>query len=105
MTMPFAKSDGRWTSIPCRYARTRWVPLQQIFTRRHDEALELARQGLELEPDSGFTIAMQGVAYTEQGRFEEAVERMNRAAQLDGSLTVLALQAHVPPRRAGKTSR
>jgi predicted Zn-dependent protease len=66
-----------------------------MFTRRHDEALELARQGLELEPDSGFTMAMQGVAYAEQGRFEEAVERMNRAAQLDGSLTVLALQAHV----------
>ena len=66
-----------------------------MFTRRHDEALELARRGLEFEPNSGLTMAAQGVAYAEQGRFEEAVERMKRAAQLDGSLTVLALQAHV----------
>ena len=66
-----------------------------MFTRRHDEALELARRGLEFEPNSGLTIAMQGVAYAEQGRFEEAVEHMKKAAELDGSLTVLALQAHV----------
>ena len=66
-----------------------------MFTRRHDEALELARRGLEFEPNSGLTIAMQGVASAEQGRFEEAVEHMKKAAELDGSLTVLALQAHV----------
>jgi len=66
-----------------------------MFTRRYDEALDLAQRGLEFEPNSGLTIATQGVAYAEQGRFDEAVERLKRAAELDGSLTVLALQAHV----------
>ena len=33
--------------------------------------------------------------YAEQGRFEEAVDNLQRAAQLDNSPTILALQAHV----------
>jgi tetratricopeptide (TPR) repeat protein len=66
-----------------------------MFTRRYGEALALAERGLEFEPNSGLTVAIQGVAYAEQGRFDLAVERLNRAAELDGSLTVRALQAHV----------
>ena len=66
-----------------------------LFTRRYDEAIELARKGLEFEPDSAFTMAFQGVAYAEQGRFKEAVDNLERAARLDNSLTILALQAHV----------
>ena len=66
-----------------------------LFTRRYDEAIELARKGLEFEPESAFTMAFQGVAYAEQGRFKEAVDNLERAARLDNSLTILALQAHV----------
>lgn len=66
-----------------------------LFARRFDEAIELARKGLEFEPESAFTIAFQGVAYAEQGRFTEAVDNLERAARLDNSLTILALQAHV----------
>lgn len=66
-----------------------------LFMRRYDEAVELARRGLEFEPDSAFTLAFQGVAYAEQGRLETAVGNLERAAQLDSSLTILALQAHV----------
>jgi TolB-like protein/tetratricopeptide (TPR) repeat protein len=66
-----------------------------LFTRRYDEAIELARKGLEFEPNSGFTMAFQGVAYAQQGRFEEAVANVERAAQLDNSLTILALKAQV----------
>jgi len=66
-----------------------------LFTRRYDEAIELARKGLELEPDSAFALAFQGVAYAEQGRRKEAVDNLERAARLDNSLTILALQAHV----------
>jgi len=66
-----------------------------LFARRYDEAIELARKGLELEPDSAFVMAFQGVAYAEQGRFQQAVDNLERAAQLDNSLTILALQAHV----------
>ncbi len=66
-----------------------------LFTRRYDEAIDLSQKGLEFEPDSAFTLAFQGVAYAEKGRFEEAVANVHRAAQLDRSLTILALQAQV----------
>ncbi len=66
-----------------------------LFTRRYGDAIELARKGLEFEPDSAFIMAFQGVAYAEQGRFKEAVDNLERAARLDNSLTILALQAHV----------
>ena len=66
-----------------------------LFTRHYDEAIEVARRGLEFEPGSGFTLAFQGVAYAEQGRFEEALDNLQRAVQLDDSLTIRALQAHV----------
>jgi len=65
-----------------------------MFTRRYDEAIELARRSFEFEPNA-FALAFQGVAYTEQGRFMEAVDNMERAARLDSSATILALQAHV----------
>jgi len=69
--------------------------VQLLFSRRYDDAIELARKGLEFEPDSAFTLAFLGVAYAEKGRFIEAVDHVQRAAQLDNSLTILALQAHV----------
>ena len=68
-----------------------------IFTRHFDEAVELARRGLEFEPNSGFTLAFQGVAYAELGRFDEAIENLQRAIKLDNSLTVQALHAQVSP--------
>ena len=66
-----------------------------LFTRRYDEAIELARKGLEFEPRSAFALAFQGVAYAEKGLLEEAVDNVQKAAKLDNSLTILALQAHV----------
>jgi TolB-like protein/Tfp pilus assembly protein PilF len=66
-----------------------------LFARRYDEAIEFARKGREFEPKSAFALAFQGVAYAEKGRFEEAVDNMERAAQLDHSPTLLSLQAHV----------
>jgi TolB-like protein/Tfp pilus assembly protein PilF len=66
-----------------------------LFARRNDEALEFAQKGLELEPNSPFGLAFQGVAYSEQGRFEEAVSSLQKAARLDSSSTILALGAHV----------
>jgi eukaryotic-like serine/threonine-protein kinase len=69
--------------------------VQLLFSRRYDEAIELAQKGLEFEPNSAFTLAFQGVAYAERGRFKEAVDNLERASRLDNSLTILALQAHV----------
>jgi tetratricopeptide (TPR) repeat protein len=66
-----------------------------LFTRRYDDAIALARKGLDIEPDSAFTLAFLGVAHAEKGDFAAATATLQRAAQLDGSLTILGLQAHV----------
>jgi tetratricopeptide (TPR) repeat protein len=66
-----------------------------IFTQRYDDAIELARRGLQFEPNSAFALAFQGVAYVQQGRHEEAVASLKRAEQLDQSATILSLEALV----------
>lgn len=66
-----------------------------LFARRYDEAIELARKGLEFEPKSAFTMAFQGAGYAAQGRHDEAVAALATAVQLDNSLTLRALHAHV----------
>ena len=66
-----------------------------LFTRRYDDAIDLARRGLEIEPDAAFMLAFMGIAYAEKRDFAAATDTLQRAAQLDGSLTILALQAHV----------
>jgi tetratricopeptide (TPR) repeat protein len=48
-----------------------------------------------LEPNSAFTLTFQGVALAQQRRFTEAVTNLQRAAALDKSPTIRALQAHV----------
>jgi TolB-like protein/tetratricopeptide (TPR) repeat protein len=66
-----------------------------VFTRDYEEAIELGRKGLELEPNSAFILAFQGVAYAQLGRFADGVANMKRAETLDGSPTILALEAVV----------
>ena len=66
-----------------------------LFARRYDEAIELARKGLELDSNFAFGLAFQGLAYVEQGRFQEAISNLQKAALLDKSPTILALAAHV----------
>ena len=66
-----------------------------LFARQFNEAIELARKGLEFEPNSGFTLAFQGYAFAEQGRHDEAVASLRRAAQVDNSLTIRAVLAHI----------
>ncbi len=72
-----------------------WGTSLLLFTRRYDEAIALAREGLEFEPNSAFTLAFLGVAYAEKGQFDKATDTLRQAVQLDNSLTILALQAHV----------
>jgi len=66
-----------------------------IFARQYDEAIELARKALELEPRFGVALGFQGLAYAEQGRFTEAVANIEKAAQLDKSAMVGLFRAHV----------
>ena len=76
-----------------------------LFTRRYDEAIELARKGLEFEPESAFALAFQGVAYAAARPIQEAVANLQRAAQLDDSPTIRALQAHVLGARGSEGRR
>lgn len=69
--------------------------LFMLFTRRYEEAIELGRRGLEVEPRSAFAMAFQGAGYSALGRHEEAIASLARAVQLDSSLTLRALRAHV----------
>ena len=95
MTKPFVRSAGR-SSIDPLSVRTHALGTSLLlFTRRYDDAIALAREGLEFEPDSAFTLAFLGIAYAEKGDFTAATNTLQRAAQLDDSLTILALQAHV----------
>ena len=66
-----------------------------LFTRRYDEAIQLANRAIELEPNAAFALAFQGVAYAQQGRLGEAVANMRKAAQIDGNPSIRSLQAHV----------
>ena len=69
--------------------------LFMLFTRRYDEAIQLANRAIELEPNAAFALAFQGVAYAQQGRLGEAVANMRKAAQIDGNPSIRSLQAHV----------
>ena len=66
-----------------------------IFAREYDEAIQLARKALDLEPRFGLAIGFQGLAYAEQGRFKEAIANLEKAAELDKSVTVRLFRAHV----------
>ena len=66
-----------------------------LFARRADEAVSLTQKALELERNYAFGLTSQGVAYAEQGRMQEAIGNLQKAAQLDRSPTILALGAHV----------
>ena len=66
-----------------------------VFAREYDEAIQLARNALELEPRFGVAIGFQGLAYAEQGRFKEAIANLEKAAELDKSVMVRLFRAHV----------
>ncbi len=55
----------------------------------------MTQKALELERNYAFGLTSQGVAYAEQGRMQEAIGNLQKAAQLDRSPTILALGAHV----------
>jgi tetratricopeptide (TPR) repeat protein len=65
------------------------------FSRRYDDAIELARRGLELEPNHAFALAFQGLAYAELGQFAAALANLQRAAERGDNPTIAALHAHV----------
>ena len=68
MTRPFGRSAAR-SSIDPLSVRTHALGTSLLlFTRRYDDAIALARKGLEIEPDAAFTLAFLGIAVRGEGR-------------------------------------
>jgi tetratricopeptide (TPR) repeat protein len=72
-----------------------WGILFLIFARRYDEAVEHARKALELEPRFGAALTFQGLAYAEQGRIQDAVQMLEKAAEVDKGPMVTLFRAHI----------
>ena len=49
---------------------------------RLDEAIDLIRKALELEPENGYYIDSLGWAFFQQGRYNEALRELKRAVEL-----------------------
>ena len=57
--------------------------------RRYDQAVEVARQVVEMDPSSPWGHAFLGLALEKSGQTEEAVAELERAAASDRSTTIL----------------
>jgi adenylate cyclase len=65
------------------------------YLRRNDQALSQLGKTLELDPNYGLAHWYIGLVKEQQGRYEEALERMRRAGELlHGNLVVEADRAH-----------
>ena len=56
-----------------------WLGWRYLWTEQWDKALDEARKAIELNPDFPIGHYVMGGAYTEQGRFEEAVAAHQKA--------------------------
>jgi tetratricopeptide (TPR) repeat protein len=48
-----------------------------------DEGIKLAQKGLEIDPDNAYMLAVKGLGYYKQGKYEEALEIYRRADEID----------------------
>jgi tetratricopeptide (TPR) repeat protein len=48
-----------------------------------DEGMELVQKGLEIDPDQPDLLAVKGLGYYKQGKYEEALEIYRRADKID----------------------
>ena len=92
-----ATSEIRLRSSSTRslFEPTRSVRSSFNLARQYDDAIQLARKALDLEPRFGLVIGFQGLAYAEQGRFKEAIANLEKAAELDKSVMVRLFRAHI----------
>ena len=56
----------------------------RYFQRRYDDAIEIARATLEMDPDFALSYFQLGRAYVQQGDFRSAVAELDRAYKLSG---------------------
>ena len=55
-----------------------------LLARRYDEAIERARRTIELHPSSSFPYIWSGWAYTQAGRFTEALDQLLQSVASSG---------------------
>jgi Flp pilus assembly protein TadD len=76
---------------------------------RLDEAEQLIKKALELEPDNGYYIDSLGWAFYQQGRYEDAVRELSRAVELTRGKEDAVIYDHLgeayPKRRRRPRSR
>jgi len=53
------------------------------FNINVDEGMELVQKGLEINPDNPYLLAVKGLGYYKQGKYEEALEIYRRADKID----------------------
>jgi len=63
-------------------------------TRRYDEAAEMLRRQITVDPNFYLSHAFLGLVYEQQGRVKEAVEELRTATRLDDNTEALAQLGH-----------
>jgi tetratricopeptide (TPR) repeat protein len=63
------------------------------LARRFDEAVRQGQQAVALNPELWFAHTMLGLAYEKAGRYQDAIDALNRARALDRSVTILEFLA------------
>lgn len=62
-----------------------------LFARRYDEAIELYRAALELNPNYLWAHVALADTYVRKGMYEEAITEINKALSVEGNTSTIAL--------------
>jgi len=74
-----------------------------VMSRRYDEALARVPATIKLDEKVWWTYYWQGIAYSEKGMHDKAIETLQIAASLDDSTLIRGVLAHALA-RAGRTA-
>ena len=73
-----------------------------IMARRYDEALERVPATIKLDEKVWWTYYWQGIAYSEKGMHDKAIESLQVAARIDDSTFIRGVMAHALARASRK---
>ena len=73
-----------------------------VMARRYDEALQKVPATIKLDEKVWWTYYWQGIAYSEKGMHERAIESLQIAARLDDSTLIRGVLAHALARAGRK---
>jgi eukaryotic-like serine/threonine-protein kinase len=73
-----------------------------LFSRQYDQSIQQSRKMIESEPDFWWGHFLLGWAETETGKYDEAIQSLDRATQLDSSPYPLAYLGYANARSGKK---